>query len=127
MTNSAPGPERSPAGYLRHLNVFDATMLVIGGIIGSGIFLNSSVVAQRVGSATLTIAVWSGGVPPWPERWCSRACRAEATSRGGYVYLRDAFGPLPGFLYGWTEALVINSGGIAAVPTRSRGTPWSRR
>ncbi|HEY2824338.1 MAG TPA: amino acid permease [Gemmatimonadales bacterium] len=110
-------PVRSAAGYLRHLNVFDATMLVIGGIIGSGIFLNSSVVAQRVGSAGLTVGVWAlGGV----AALAGALVFAELGARkpqvgGGYVYLRDAFGPLPGFLYGWTEALVINSGGIAAV------------
>lgn len=119
MTSPArpAGPERSAAGYLRRLNVFDATMLVIGGIIGSGIFLNSSVVAQRVGTAGLTVGVWVlGGV----AAMAGALVFAELAARkpqvgGGYVYLRDAFGPLPGFLYGWTEALVINSGGIAAV------------
>ena len=106
----------APVEYARRLNLFDATMLVIGGIIGSGIFLNPAVVAQRVGTAGLTVAAWVlGGVVALAGAFCfAELGRHKPDAGGGYVYLRDAFGPLPAFLYGWTELLVINSGGIAA-------------
>ena len=103
--------------YAQRLSVFDATMLVMGGIIGAGIFLNPAVVAQRVSTPALVLGVWVlGGA----VALAGAGCFAELGARkplagGGYVYLRDAFGPLPAFLYGWTELLVINSGGIAAV------------
>jgi APA family basic amino acid/polyamine antiporter len=105
------------AGYARRLGLFDATMLVIGGIVGAGIFLNPAVVAQRVPTPGLALGVWVlGGI----VALAGALCFAELGARkphagGGYVYLRDAFGPLPAFLYGWTQLLVINSGGIAAV------------
>nr|UXE46016.1 serine/threonine exchanger SteT [uncultured bacterium] len=106
----------APVEYARRLNLFDATMLVIGGIIGSGIFLNPAVVAQRVGTAGLTVAAWVlGGAVALAGAFCFAELGArKPDAGGGYVYLRDAFGPLPAFLYGWTELLVINSGGIAA-------------
>ncbi len=103
--------------YSRRLGLFSATMAVIGGIIGSGIFLGPQVVAQRVGSAGLTLAAWVlGGV----IALAGALCFAELGARrpragGGYVYLREAFGPLPAFLYGWTLLLVIATGAIAAV------------
>ncbi len=92
-------------------------MAVMGGIIGSGIFLGPQVVAQRVGSARLTLTAWVlGGV----IALAGALCFAELGARrpragGGYVYLREAFGPLPAFLYGWTLLLVIATGAIAAV------------
>jgi len=91
-------------------------MAVVGGIIGSGIFLNPSIVAQRV-SAALVIPVWAlGGV----IALLGALCYAELGHRrpqagGGYVYLRDAFGPLAGFLYGWALLLVMATGACAAV------------
>lgn len=105
------------SGYQRRLGVFDATMLVIGGIIGAGIFLNPAVVAQRVASPWLAIGVWvAGGAVALTGALCFAELGArKPEAGGGYVYLRDAWGPLTGFLYGWTELLVINSGGIAAV------------
>jgi APA family basic amino acid/polyamine antiporter len=92
-------------------------MMVVGGIIGSGIFLNPAIVAQRVGSAGLTLAVWIlGGI----VALLGALVFAELGARrplagGGYVYLRDAYGSLPAFLYGWTLLLVIATGAIAAV------------
>jgi len=107
----------SGTGYARRLGLFDATMLVVGGIIGAGIFLNPAVVAQRAPTALLTIGVWVlGGVVALAGAFVFAELGArKPEAGGGYVYLRDAFGPLPGFLYGWTQLLVINSGGIAAV------------
>jgi APA family basic amino acid/polyamine antiporter len=117
-----PNPDphaRAPdeAGYDRRLGTFDATMVVVGAIIGAGIFLNPAIVAQRVGTSALVLAAWAlGGA----IAVVGALCFAELGARlpragGGYVYLRDAFGPLPAFLYGWTQLLVINTGGIAAV------------
>src|SRR5689334_54722 len=92
-------------------------MVVMGGIIGGGIFLNPAVVAQRAGTSTFIVVSWviGGAIGV-----AGALCFAELGSRqpeagGGYVYLREAFGPLPGFLYGWTFLFVINAGGIAAV------------
>lgn len=104
-------------GYARRLNVFDATMLVVGGIIGAGIFLNPAVVAQRAPTAGLVIGVWVlGGAVALAGAFCFAELAAlKPVAGGGYVYLRDGLSPVVGFLYGWTELLVINSGGIAAV------------
>ena len=106
-----------PVSYAQRLSLFDATMLVMGGIIGAGIFLNPAVVAQRVSTPALVLGVWVlGGAVALAGAFCFAELAArKPLAGGGYVYLRDAFGPLPGFLYGWTELLVINSGGIAAV------------
>jgi APA family basic amino acid/polyamine antiporter len=92
-------------------------MLVVGGIIGAGIFLNPAVVAQRAPTAGLTIGVWvlGGAVALAGAFVFAELAALKPEAGGGYVYLRDALGPLVGFLYGWTQLLVINSGGIAAV------------
>jgi APA family basic amino acid/polyamine antiporter len=105
------------ASYARRLGLFDGTMLVMGGIIGAGIFLNPAIVAQRVGTGPLTIAVWVlGGVIALAGAFCFAELGAlRPRAGGGYVYLRDALGPLPAFLYGWTLLLVISTGAIAAV------------
>lgn len=103
--------------YARRLSLFDGTMVVVGGIIGAGIFLNPMIVARRLGSPGLVLVAWGlGGV----IALIGALCFGELGSRrpeagGGYVYLREAFGPLPAFLYGWTLLLVINTGGISAV------------
>ena len=103
--------------YARRLRLFSGTMAVIGGIIGSGIFMNASIVAQRVGSAGLTIGAWVlGGA----VAMIGALCFAELGARlpragGGYAYLREAFGPLPGFLYAWALLLVMATGAMAAV------------
>jgi basic amino acid/polyamine antiporter, APA family len=109
--------EHHAADYQPRLGPFSATMLVIGGIIGSGIFLNPAIVAQRVLISTLTLAVWGlGGV----VALIGALVFAELGARrpvagGGYAYLREAYGALPAFLYGWTLLLVIATGAIAAV------------
>ncbi len=104
-------------GYARRLGLFSATMLVIGGIIGSGIFLNPAVVAARVQTSGLTLAVWGLGAV---VALMGALVFAELGGRrplagGGYAYLREAFGPLPGFLYAWALLLVIATGAAAAV------------
>jgi APA family basic amino acid/polyamine antiporter len=112
-----PDEPVGPTTYARRLGPFDATMVVVGGIVGAGIFLNPAIVAERVGSGGLVMAAWAlGGA----IALLGALCFAELGARrpeagGGYVYLRETLGPLPAFLYGWTLLLVINSGGIAAV------------
>jgi APA family basic amino acid/polyamine antiporter len=103
--------------YARRLGLFSSTMAVVGGIIGSGIFLNPAIVAQRTHTARLTIVVWVlGGVIALMGAFCfGELGRRMPRAGGGYVYLREAFGPLAGFLYGWALLLVIATGACAAV------------
>lgn len=110
-------PEPRPTRYARRLGLFSATMLVVGGIVGSGIFLNPAIVAQRLPTATLTLTAWVlGAVVALLGAFIFAELGARAPAAGGgYVYLRDAFGPLPAFLYGWALMLAIASGAIAAV------------
>src|SRR5437016_9278760 len=103
--------------YARRLGIFSATMAVMGGIIGSGVFLGPQIVAARVGSAGLTLVAWVvGGVIALAGAFCFGELGARRPrAGGGYVYLREAFGPLPAFLYGWALLLVIATGATAAV------------
>jgi basic amino acid/polyamine antiporter, APA family len=103
--------------YARRLGLFSATMAVIGGIIGGGIFLTPSTVATRVGSASFILIAWVvGGLVALIGAFCYAELGARRPrAGGGYVYLREAWGPLPAFLYGWALLLVIATGAIAAV------------
>jgi basic amino acid/polyamine antiporter, APA family len=107
----------SPTGYAPTLGLFSATMMVVGGIIGSGIFLNPAIVAARVGTGGLTLATWvTGGVIALIGSLVFAELGAwRPVAGGGYVYLRDGYGRLPAFLYAWTLLLVIATGAIAAV------------
>jgi basic amino acid/polyamine antiporter, APA family len=107
----------APVGYARRIGLFSATMLVVGGIIGSGIFLNPAIVAQRVGSARLIVATWALGalVALLGAFIFAELGARRPAAGGGYVYLREAFGPLPAFLYGWALLLAIATGAAAAV------------
>lgn len=107
----------TPVTYRRTLGLFSGTMAVVGGIIGSGIFINSAIVAQRVGTAELTLGVWVlGGVLALIGAFCFGELGQRRPEAGGqYVYLREALGPLPAFLYAWALLLVIATGAIAAV------------
>ena len=91
--------------------------MVVGGIVGSGIFLNPAIVAQRVGSAPLTMLVWGIGaiVAILGAFIFAELGALRPAAGGGYAYLRDAFGPLPAFLYGWALLVAIASGATAAV------------
>lgn len=103
--------------YARKLGLFTGTMAVIGGIIGSGIFLNPAIVAARVGTPTLTLAAWIvGGIVALLGAFIFGELAARIPRvGGGYAYLRDAFGPFPAFLYAWGLLLMIATGAIAAV------------
>jgi APA family basic amino acid/polyamine antiporter len=114
--NSAP-PGGSAATYTPRLGLFSGTMMVVGGIIGSGIFLNPAIVAQRVRTIELTLAVWvlGGLIAVIGALVYAELGARRPVAGGGYVYLRDAYGRLPAFLYAWTLLLVIATGAIAAV------------
>jgi APA family basic amino acid/polyamine antiporter len=92
-------------------------MIVIGGIIGAGIFINPYIVAQRLDSPALVLAAWAAGGAIAIAGALTFAELGSLFPRAGgqYVYLRDAFHPLAGFLYGWALLLMIEGGAIAAV------------
>jgi basic amino acid/polyamine antiporter, APA family len=106
----------SQTSLLRRLGVFDAALIVMGGIIGSGIFRNPSVVAQRVHTPGLILLVWGlGGVVALLGAFIFAELAARRPQDGGlYAYMRDAFHPVVAFMYGWTLLLVSQSGGAAA-------------
>ena len=102
----------------RQLGLFDATMLVMGGIIGAGIFANPSEVAHRVHTPFLILGVWVvGGLFAMCGAfiWAELATRLPAAAGGQYVYLREAYHPAVAFVYGWGLLLVTQTGGMAAV------------
>jgi len=99
------------------IGLFEATLVVMGGIVGSGIFVNPSVVAQHVHSAPLILGAWVvGGVVALVGAFIYAELSERMPAVGGqYAYLREAFHPLVAFLCGWALLLVINAGGVAAV------------
>ncbi len=104
-------------GFARRLGLFDATMLVMGGIIGSGIFMNPHVVATIVHTPFLILGAWAfGGVIALTGAFIYAELAARRPEVGGqYAYIREAYHPLLAFLFGWGLFLVSNSGGLAAV------------
>ena len=117
LDSSADAAAPRSAGYAPRLGLFSATMMVVGGIIGAGIFLNPAIVAQRVGTAGATMVTWGiGALIAIVGAFVFSELGARAPrAGGGYVYLRDAFGPFAAFLYGWALFLMISTGAIAAV------------
>src|SRR6266487_106623 len=102
----------------RQLGLFDATMIVMGGIVGAGIFANPSGVAHRVHTPLLILGVWVlGGIFAMCGAfiWAELATRLPAAAGGQYVYLREAYHPAVAFVYGWGLLLVTQTGGMAAV------------
>jgi len=101
----------------RAVGPLSATLLVIGGIIGSGIFLTTGSVANALPSASLLMLAWVAGClfALFGALTYAEMATMFPRSGGPYVFLREAFGPLTGFLYGWATLLVVLSGGIAAV------------
>src|SRR5437667_4657361 len=102
---------------LRELNAWHATSIVAGTIIGSGIFLVPAEMMQAVGSAGLVYLAWIvGGVLSFFGALTYAELGAVRPWSGGeYVYVRDAYGPLPGFLYGWTWFLIAKPASIASI------------
>ena len=101
----------------RRLGLFDATMIVMGGIIGSGIFMNPSFVARQVHTPFLVLGAWLlGGLFALAAAFIWAELASVRPDVGGqYAYLREAFHPLVAFVYGWVLLLVIQTGGMAAV------------
>lgn len=110
--------ETSPA-YLRRLGTWDAAAIVIGGVIGAGIFRSASTVAERTSSGAQLLTLWAvGGLLTLAGVLCYAELGARRPQAGGvYIYLREAFGQLPAFLFGWTMALINYPGSVAAVAT----------
>ncbi len=113
MSERATGEPRPPG----RLGLFDATMIVMGGIVGAGIFMNPHEVARQVDSGGLIMLAWLiGGLIALLGAFIYAELAARRPAVGGqYAYIREAFHPLAAFLYGWTLLLVIQSGGMAAV------------
>src|SRR6476661_8245359 len=103
--------------FRRALGSFDATMVVVGGIIGSGIFVVPSVVAQRLPTSPLVLAAWvAGGAIALAGALAFAELASLFPKAGGeYVYLREAYHPLVAFLFGWASLLMIQGGGLGAV------------
>jgi APA family basic amino acid/polyamine antiporter len=116
---SSPSPIKpQPSETLaRRIGLFDATMLVMGGTIGSGIFINPYVVAQYAHTPWLVLGAWLlGGMVALMGAfiWAELAARMPKVG-GQYAYLREVYHPLLAFLYGWVLLLVVQTGGMAAV------------
>ena len=107
----------SAPAFQRRLGLFDTTMLVAGSMIGSGIFIVSADIARDVGSSGWLMVIWLvSGVMTIVGALSYAELAAMLPHAGGqYVFLREAYGPLWAFLYGWTAFLVIQTGFIAAV------------
>ena len=107
----------SSVGLTKGLGLLDATTLVMGSMIGSGIFIVSADIARQVRSPGLLIMTWvmTAVLTVIAALSYGELAAAMPQAGGQYVYLREAFGPLSGFLYGWTLFLVIQTGTIAAV------------
>ncbi len=105
------------AHLARRLGLFDITMIVMGGIIGAGIFITPYIVAQQVPSTILILSAWAfGGLVALAGAFIYAELSSQSSVSGGqYVYLRDAFHPALAFVYGWALLLVTQSGGMAAV------------
>ncbi len=107
----------SPPTLARRLGLFDATLLVMGGIVGSGIFINPYVVARQVGTPALILGAWLvGGLIALAGAFVYAELASLRPQVGGqYAFLREAFSPGVAFVYGWCLLLVTQSGGMAAV------------
>ena len=117
MAQPAVLVEDKSTGFLRELGLLDSTMIVAGSMIGSGIFIVSADISRQVGSAGGLILTWviTGLLTVTAALSYGELAAMMPAAGGQYVYLREAFSPLWGFLYGWTLFLVIQSGTIAAV------------
>ncbi len=107
----------TPARLIRGLSLLDATMIVVGSMIGSGIFITSAESSRLVGSPGWLLAAWAlAGVLTITGALCCAELAAMWPRAGGqYVFLREAYGPATGFLFGWGLFLIIQTGTIAAV------------
>ena len=117
MSEVTPQPRRDQPGLIPALGIFSATMLVAGGVIGSGIFRKPGVMAAQVGSPELLLGVWllAGIVSLLGTLSNAELASMMPRTGGQYVFLQRAYGPFVAFLYGWALFAVIQSGSIAAL------------
>src|ERR1700719_2544685 len=116
-------------GFVRAIGLFDGTMIVIGSMIGSGIFLVAADITRQTGSSGGLLLTWiiTGLLTVAAALSYGELAALFPHAGGQYVYLREAYSPLWGFLYGWTLFLVIQTGTIAAVAVgfaRFLGVVW---
>src|SRR6202795_5071215 len=121
--------ETDSSGFIRGLSLCDSTMIVVGSMIGSGIFIVSADIARHTGSTGGLLAAWviSGLLTVAAALSYGELAAMMPKAGGQYIYLREAYSPLWGFLYGWTLFLVIQTGTIAAVAVgfaRNLGVVW---
>jgi len=116
-STTATTPAATEQKLVRGLGLLDSTMLVAGSMIGSGIFIVSTIIARQVGAPGWLLVVWivTGVLTLMAALSYGELAAMMPKAGGQYVYLREAFSPLWGFLYGWTLFLVIQTGTIAAV------------
>src|SRR5689334_5813126 len=109
--------EEETTGFVRELGFLDSTMIVAGSMIGSGIFIVPAEISRQVGSGGWLLMVWvvTGLLTIAAALSYGELASMMPKAGGQYVYLREAYSPLWGFLYGWTLFLVIQTGTIAAV------------
>src|SRR6185436_16671534 len=114
QATAIPKPDQ---GFVRGLNLFDATMVVVGVMIGSGIFIVAADMSRLINSAGWMLMAWViTGILTIAAALSYGELAAMMPQAGGmYIYLREAFSPLWGFLYGWTFFTIIQTGTIAAV------------
>src|SRR5437763_548489 len=112
-----PAAEDRATGFVRELGTWDSTMIVAGSMIGSGIFIVSADISRQLGSAGWLLLAWvvTGLLTIAAALSYGELAAMMPKAGGQYVYLREAYSPLWGFLYGWTVFLVIQSDTIAAV------------
>src|SRR5919202_294101 len=117
MADSALNGQDTNTGFIRGLGLLDSTMIVAGSMIGSGIFIVSGGISKQVGAPGWLLVVWivTGLLTLMAALSYGELAAMMPKAGGQYVYLREAFSPLWGFLYGWTLFLVIQTGTIAAV------------
>jgi APA family basic amino acid/polyamine antiporter len=135
MTRAVQSPTQSQDAsgldteFTRGLGLYDSTMVVVGSMIGSGIFIVSADMSRLIGSPGWLLGAWilTGILTVTAALSYGELAAMMPRAGGQYVYLREAFGPLSGFLYGWTLLLVIQTGTIAAVAVafaRFLGVLW---
>lgn len=116
-TDVAEVEQQSREGFIRGLGLLDSTMIVAGSMIGSGIFIVSADIARQVGSPGWLLVVWiiTGLLTVGAALSYGELAAMMPRAGGMYVYLKEAYSPFWGFLYGWTHFLVIGTATIAAV------------
>src|SRR5881394_2182244 len=117
MPNPADPPRPDPPRLIPRLGFFSATMLVAGGVIGSGIFRKPGIMAAQVGSPEVLLGIWlvAGLVSLLGTLSNAELASMMPETGGQYLYLQRAYGPFVAYLYGWALFAVIQSGSIAAV------------